>query len=74
MNEQDGNVHIDHQGIIQQITDKIITDVLVALAPDEKSRKIISVILTTHRKYGIDALTSMKIIQEIAELTKKLEE
>lgn len=74
MNEQDGNVHIDHQGVIQQITDKIITDLLVALSPDEKSRKLVSGLLAIHRKYGIDALTSIKIIQEITELTKKLEE
>lgn len=73
MNEQDTNVHIDRQGIIQQITDKIITDVLVAFAPDDKSRRLITGMLAIHRKHGIDAMTSLKIAQELAELTNELE-
>lgn len=73
MNEQENNVHIDHQGIIQQITDKVITDVMAALMPDEKSRNIWTGLIAIHRKHGIDALTSIKIMQELAELTKELE-
>jgi hypothetical protein len=55
----------------KQITDKVITDFVTALMPDDKSRRITAKIMGIHRKYGIDAATSMRIMMDLA---KALEE
>ena len=65
MNEEK-EVKIDHKGIIQQITDKVILDLMTAIMPDDQTRKLVSAMVLVHRKYGIDAATSMKIMAEIA--------
>ena len=72
MNENE-KIHIDYGGLINQIADKIITEFMSSLMPDEKTRKILLGTLAIHRKYGIDAATSIKILQELAELTKEVE-
>lgn len=64
-------VKIDYQGIIQQITDRAIVDLVGALLPDDNTRKIMTGIVAVHRKYGIDAATSMKIIIDLAEVLKE---
>ena len=68
MNENE-KVHIDYGALINQITDKVITDFMSELMPDEDTRKILLGILAIHRKYGIDAVTSIKILQDMAKLT-----
>lgn len=73
MNENE-KVHIDYGALINQIADKVITDFMSALMPDEKTRKIMLGTLAIHRKYGIDAATSIKILQELADLTKETDD
>ena len=74
MNDQESNVQIDRQGIIQQIADRAITELLSALVPDESGRKLITGLMNIHRKYGIDSITSVRIISELGELLKEAEE
>lgn len=64
-------VKIDYQGIIQQITDRVIVDLIGTFLPDDNTRKIMAGIVAVHRKYGIDAATSMKIIIDLAEVLKE---
>lgn len=64
-------VHIDQSALIKQMTDKIITDFISAMMPDEKTRKILLGTLAVHRKYGIDAATSMKIMMDLADIFKE---
>lgn len=71
MNENENKVHIDYQGILNQIVDKAIVEIMSVLAPDEQTRKLLTGMIAIHRKYGIDATTSMKIFAELAELTKE---
>lgn len=68
---EEKDIHIDYQGIIQQITDKAIVDLVNAFLPDDNHRKIMAGIVAVHRKYGIDAATSMKIILDLAEVLKE---
>ena len=69
--EEKDEVKIDYQAIIQQITDKAIVTVVEAFLPDENTRKIMHGIVAVHRKYGIDAATSMKIVIDLAEVLKE---
>lgn len=69
--DNNDEVKIDYQGIIQQITDKVILDMVNAFLPDDNTRKIMTGIVAVHRKYGIDAATSMKIIVDLAEVLKE---
>lgn len=71
MNDNNEEVKIDYQGIIQQIADRAIVDLVGALLPDDNTRKIMTGIVAVHRKYGIDAATSMKIIIDLAEVLKE---
>lgn len=71
MNENENKVHIDIQALYNQIVDKAIIELVSIMSPDEQTRKILKGMLTIHRKYGIDAATSMKIFAELAELTKE---
>lgn len=68
MNENE-KIHIDYGALINQITDKVVTGFISELMPDEDTRKILMGILAIHRKYGIDAVTSIKILQDMAKLT-----
>lgn len=69
--ENKDDVKIDYQGIIQQVADKMIVDFMSAIMPDEQSRKLVAAMAAVHRKYGIDAGTSMKIMLEIGDLIKE---
>lgn len=70
-NETTHEVKIDKQSIIQQIADKAITELLTAFVPDNQGKKLIAGLMNIHRKYGIDALTSVKIITDMGELLKE---
>lgn len=63
--ENKDEVKIDYQGIIQQVTDRVVVDLMSSLMPDEKSRKLVAAMAAVHRKYGIDAATSMRIMMEV---------
>lgn len=69
--ENKDEVKIDYPGIIQQITDKVIADLFGAFMPDEKTKKILTGMLAVHRKYGIDAATSIKILMDLSEIFKE---
>jgi hypothetical protein len=71
MNENEPNVHIDYQGLLSQLADKIIIDFMASIMPDEKTKKIMVGVLSVHRKYGIDAATSVKILTDLAEVFKE---
>lgn len=73
MNENEKQVHIDYQAIVNQIADKAVVEFMAAIMPDEKSREFLLGMLAVHRKYGIDAVTSVKIIQDLAEVLKEIE-
>ena len=64
-------VHIDQSALFKHLADKIITDFMSALMPDEKTKKILLGTLAVHRKYGIDAATSIRIMQDLAEVLKE---
>ena len=68
----DKNFHIDYQAIAQQIADKAITDIISVMLPDDKARKLMLGMMDIHRKHGIDAVTSIKIIEDIVKLLKEV--
>lgn len=74
MDEKEKEVKIDYQGIIQQLTDKVIVEFVGSFMPDEKTKKLMTAMVSVHRKYGIDAATSLKILMDYAELIKEVEE
>ena len=63
--EPKDEVKIDYQSIVQQITDRVVVELMSSFMPDEQSRKLVQAMAAVHRKYGIDAATSMKIMMEI---------
>jgi len=72
--DENENVYIDYNSLINRIADKAVLEFLSAIMPDEKSQKMLVGMLAIHRKYGIDAVTSIKIFQDIATLTKEVEQ
>lgn len=67
MNENE-KVHIDYGALFNQIADKVITDFMTELTPDENTKKVLLGTLAVHRKYGIDAVTTIKILQDLTKL------
>lgn len=65
------NVGIDFEAIMKMAIDKALVETISSLMPDEKTKKMLLGILSIHRKYGIDAPTSIKILQDLAELMKE---
>ena len=65
------NIGIDFEAIMKMAIDKALVETISSLMPDDKTRKLMLGTLNIHRKYGIDAVTSIKIIQDIAEFTKE---
>lgn len=70
MQEDGMNIQIDYATIVKEIADKAVGDMVAAFMPDDQTKKFWTATLAVHRRYGIDAVTSMKIMQEIAELIK----
>lgn len=73
MHEPNNEIHIDYKTIAQQIADKAIAEFLASLMPDEKTKKLMLGMMAIHRKYGIDTVTSIKILQDFAEFSKEIE-
>lgn len=69
----DPNVHIDYEGILRIAVDKAIADFITSCIPDEQHRKIISGMLAVHRKHGVDAVTSLKIIEDLGKFLEEIE-
>lgn len=71
MNDDKNDIYIDYQSILKLATDKVITELMSSLMPDDETRKLMTALIAAHRKYGIDAATSVKIIQEFAKLIEE---
>ena len=71
-NEPTYEVKIDKKRIVQDIADKAIVEMLTAFVPDEQGKNIIRGLIAVHRKYGIDSITSVKIITELGEMLKEV--
>lgn len=65
------NIHIDYEAIVKDISERAMINMVSAFMPDESSRKLCVGIMNVHRKYGIDPVTSMKILQELGEILKE---
>ena len=74
MDENKEKVHIDYSGLIQQMADKVVADFMTSLAPDEETRRVMAGLFAIHRKYGIDAATTLKIVMDLAELMNNKED
>lgn len=74
MNPNEEKVSIDYQGIINQLLDKAIGDFFISVMPDDKSRQAMQKMLDIHRKHGVDAMTTFKIMIDLAEVYKTGEE
>lgn len=70
----DPNIHFDYEGILRMAVDKAIAEFITSFIPDEKNKKIISGMITIHRKYGIDVQTSLKIIEDLGKFLEEVEE
>ena len=69
--EEKTEVHVNQSALLKQIADKAITSFMLSLIPEEKDRKVVTAAISVHRKYGIDAATSIKIMTELAEVIKE---
>lgn len=76
MNEKE-DVKIDYDAIfssdtiINKIVDKALAEIISSLMPDENTKKICLALLSVHRKYGIDTMTSIKILKDIGYILKE---
>ena len=66
------DIGIDMNKFVQQMEDYVVTKLLSELAPDEKSKKLITDIANIFINNGVPAITAMKIMNDLAEYTKKL--
>lgn len=74
MQESNNEVHIDYKELARQIADKAIADFFAVLMPDDKTKKLMLGMMNIHRKYGIDTITSIKILQDFADFSKEVSE
>lgn len=66
------DIGIDMNKFVQQMEDYAVTKLLSELAPDEKSKKLITDIANIFINNGVPAITAMKIMNDLAEYTKNL--
>ena len=66
------DIGIDMNKFAQQMEDYVVTKLLSELAPDEKSKKLITDIANIFINNGVPAITAMKIMNDLAEYTKNL--
>ena len=66
------DIGIDMNKFVQQMEDYVVTKLLSELAPDEKSKKLITDIANIFINNGVPAITAMKIMNDLAEYTKNL--
>ena len=65
------DVQIDIRQMVQNMVDKAMIDLFAAFAPDDKTRSVLVGIMKVHRKYGIDPITSLKIMVDLGEVLKQ---
>ena len=66
------NIGIDMNQFAQQMEDYVVTKVMSELAPDKKSKKVITVSMNIFISNGVPAITAMKIMNDLAEYAKNL--
>ena len=66
------NIGIDMSQFAQQIEDYVVTKVMSDLAPDKKSKKLITDVTNIFINNGVPAITAMKIMYDLAEYAKNL--
>ena len=66
------NIGIDMNQFAQQMEDYVVTKVMSDLAPDEKSKKLITDVANIFINNGVPAITAMKIMNDLAEYSKNL--
>ena len=64
----------DYQAAIPQLKDMIAIDFLASLAPDEKTKKSVYVIMGIFVKNGVSVETAMKIISEFGDMFNSKED
>ena len=69
--ENNEEIKIDYSAIARQIADKAIGEFISAMLPDDQSRKMCLAMFTAHRKNGIDAGTTFKILMDLADILKE---
>lgn len=65
------NVHIDYEAIVKDISERAMISFMASMMPDESSRKMCVGLMNVHRKYGIDPVTTIKILQDLGEVLKE---
>jgi hypothetical protein len=65
------NIHIDYEAIIKDISERAMISFMASMMPDESSRKMCVGLMNVHRKYGIDPVTTIKILQDLGEILKE---
>ena len=66
------DIGIDMNQFAQQMEDYLVTKVMSELAPDEKSKKLITDVANIFINNGVPAITAMKIMNDLAEYAKIL--
>ena len=66
------NIGIDMNQFAQQMEDYVVTKVMSELAPDKKSKKVITDSMNIFISNGVPAITAMKIMNDLAEYAKNL--
>lgn len=66
------DIGIDMNKFAQQMEDYLVTKVMSELAPDEKSKKLITDVANIFINNGVPAITAMKIMKDLSEYTKNL--
>lgn len=66
------DIGIDMNQFAQQMEDYLVTKVMSELAPDEKSKKLITDVANIFINNGVPAITAMKIMKDLSEYTKNL--
>ena len=66
------DIGVDMNQFAQQMEDYVVTKVMSELAPDEKSKKLITDVANIFINNGVPAITAMKIMNDLAEYAKIL--
>lgn len=67
------DIQFDYESILKMAIDKAVIDVIALSAPDEKSRKIITGLITILRKHGVEMPTILKIIEDLGKFLEEVE-
>ena len=72
--EENFKIEVDAQALFKEMIEKTMAEFIAAMMPDEQGRKLVSGVFAILRKHGIDTATSMKIMMDLGELMKEVED